>query len=211
MEVFLDTNIFLAYATDFERSHQKAVIIFHGPHTRHTAIRVQAELSKIRKRRTKLYEDLDNFLGGQYALQQFKPKVEINSNDERHLAQLLGELSKTDRNKVLRLFRSIRRIIDEQIRISFSLVARPLVPISGDLACEAIIERLVTNQSDAEILVDALCWAENNHKSAIVFCTVDWTDVLSKRTDIYASICNIRLYSRSEIPIEIRSLDELVS
>jgi len=209
--VFLDTNIILAYAIDFEEdNHKKAVTLFHGSHTRFTAIRVKSELGKIKRRRAVLYNDLDQFLGADRPVSEFNPSVQIKSNDKKHLSQLLTKLSNTDKQEILKLFRKMRRIIDQQITIAFSMIARPLIPISSDLSGVAALGTLINNQSDVEILIDALCWAENNKKRTIIFCTVDWTDVLGQRTAIYAKICSIRGCTTKEIPLEIRSLQELI-
>ncbi len=169
---------------------------------------MQAELNKIKRRRENLYDDLENFLE-ENDISKFNPSVGINSNDKKHLSQFLAVLSKVNKKDVLEIFDKMRRLIEEQIRVSLSLVQRPLIPISSDLNCIQTIGTLVTNQCDAEILVDALCWAEDNHHSTIVFCTLDWTDVLVHRIGIYSKICRIRGCTRTEVPLEIKGLDEI--
>lgn len=210
MDAFLDSNIFLAYATDFEPNHPKSRRLFHGNYNRYSGIRVKAELSKIRRRRAKLYEELDIFLSQGNTIQNFRPQIHLKGNDQIHVTQLLNQLAAIPKNDLLRLFRKIIRIIELEIENAFGMVTKPLVPISGDLACESQIDMLIGNSSDAEILVDALCWAEKKHSSKITFCTTDYCDILNKRIQIYKRICEIRAYLPAEIPLEISSLDELI-
>jgi len=169
------------------------------------------ELTKIRKRRVKLYEDLYRSFGQNIPTEKFQPQIELNENDKIHLRQLLSELSKMDRNELLKLLRQIARIIEQSVQYAFSMVARPLVPISSDLACKKQMELLISNPCDAEILVDALCWAEKNRTTSLMFCTIDYTDILRKRQQIYGEICKIRAYDPQELPLEIASLDELIA
>ena len=210
MNAFLDTNIFIAYATDFEKNHFKSVRLFHGNHNRYSGIRVKAELNKIKNRRTKLYEDLYLFLSQGGSIQNFHPQVQPSPNDQIHLNQLITQLSKSNKNETLKLLRKIVRIIELGVEYALSLVIKPLVPISGDLACERQISLLIGNTCDAEILIDALCWAEKYNSSTITFCTTDYTDVLKNRAKIYMEICKIRACLPAEISLEISSLDEFI-
>jgi hypothetical protein len=210
LQLFLDSNIFLSYATDFEKNHKKSVRLFHGNFNRYSGIRVRAELNKIRRRRWQLYEDLYAYLDQNKQTNEFVSQITLSKNDRIHVEQLLNLLSKMSKEALMLLLRKISRIIEQGVQLALSMTLKPLIPISGDLSSEKQIAQITDNLSDAEILVDALCWAEKNHGSKITYCTTDYGDVLNKRVQIYGMICRIRAYSLSELPLEISSLDELV-
>jgi len=157
-----------------------------------------------------LYEDLYKFLSQNIPVEKFSSQIKMSNNDRIHLEQILNQLSKMSKTELLQLLRKISRIIEQGVQLAFSMTIRPLVPISGDLSCEKQIEQVIINPVDAEILVDALCWAEKKHSSKITFCTTDYEDILRKRLQIYKRICEIRAYLPAEIPLEISSLDELI-
>jgi len=207
LPIFIDTNIFLSYATDFEKNHDKSECLFHGKYDRHTGIRVKMELDNIKKRRTKIYKDLLQFYKQNSCISNFKPSVKLKKNDEIHLKELLNHLKTIKKSEVLRCIRTIGRIIDQGVRHALSLVASPLIPFSRDLLCEKQMEMCIRNQNDAKIFVDALCWAEDN--SPAIFCTQDYSDIVSKREAIYQKVRQIRAYDPEELPLKIVSLNEL--
>ena len=209
LRLFLDTNLFLCYAIDFEQNHLKSKRLFHGKYNRYTGIRVRMELNKIKKRRATIYKDLSQFYSQNIPSATFQPKVQLNTNDLLHIRQLLTHLKSMNKTKVLTYVRKIGRIIDQGIKHAFSLIISPLILPSGDLACEKRIELCIGNSNDARILVDALCWAES--ASPAIFCTLDYSDIIMKRPAIYRTISRIRAYDFDEKPLTIMSLEELVT
>ena len=123
LPIFIDTNIFLCYATDFEENHAKSLRLFHGEYNRHTGIRVRMELNKIKKRRVLVYKDLYRFYKYKSNVSEFKPSVSLKENDAIHLRHLLDHLKTMDKSKVLKYLRTISRIIDQGVRHALSLVA----------------------------------------------------------------------------------------
>ena len=208
MDVFADSNLFLSYAIDFEEDHAASVRFFHGNYSRFTGIRVRMELNKIKKRRRKLYRDLENAFSQNVSPAQFQPTVALKDNDLDHLRQLLERIGQYSPPDLLVFVRRIGRIIDQGIINAFSKLAGPLVPISTDLVCIRQIELCVDNANDAGILVDALCWAERRRQS--IFCTADYKDLVNKRNTIYRMICRIRGYDAAARPLVIMSLDEFL-
>lgn len=209
LRLFLDTNLFLCYAIDFEQDHLKSKRLFHGNYRRYTGIRVRMELNKIKKRRATLYKDLSQFYSQNIPSATFQPKVQLKKNDLVHLRQLLPRLKSLNRTNVLTYLRKIGRIIDAGIKHALSLVIHPLILPSSDLVCEKHIELCIGNANDARILVDALCWAESN--SPAIFCTLDYSDIIFNRTTICRKICQIRAYDFDENPLTIMSLRELIT
>ena len=206
LRLFLDSNLFLSYAIDFEPDHPLSVRLFHGDYRRYSGMRVKSELGKVRRRRRQLYEDLIRFYNSN-AGGSFRPSLSLLPNDLRHLTQLLQSL--VPKNKeVLTLLRRIGRLIDLGVEHAFSLVLSPLVLLSTDLACQKQIELCVGNAVDAGLLTDALCWTEEDAPAS--FCTEDWSDILTNRTQIYARICSIRAYAPNENPLRIIGLRELI-
>ena len=81
LRLFLDTNLFLSYATDFEKTRNKSERLFHGIYERFSGIRVTMELNKIKKRRSKLYKDLLNFYSKNPISTKYNPSVSVKKND----------------------------------------------------------------------------------------------------------------------------------
>jgi len=204
--LFLDSNLFLSYAIDFEPDHPLSERLFHGDYRRYSGMRVKSELGKVKRRRRRLYEDLIRFYNSN-AGGSFKPSLSLLPNDRRHLMQLLQSLVPKSKIEVLTLLRRIGRLIDFGVEHAFSLVLSPLVPLSTDLACQKQIELCVANAVDAGLLTDALCWTEEDAPAS--FCTEDWSDILANRAKIYARICSIRAYAPTENPLKIVGLREL--
>jgi hypothetical protein len=115
-----------------------------------------------------------------------------------------------NKGEVLSYLRKIGRIIKLGVNYAFSLLSGKLAKLSSDLACQSQLESIVGNAVDRAILVDALCWAEDEHKSSIIFCTDDYKDLVLKRDKIYKRICRVRAYDIDELPLEIKSLSELI-
>jgi len=205
--LFLDSNLFLSYAIDFEPDHALSERLFHEDYARYSGIRVKSELGKVKRRRRNLYEDLMRFYNGN-ASGSFRPSLALLPNDRHHLAQLLKSLVPKNKVEVLTLLRRLGRLIDLGVDHAFSLISSPLVSMSTDLACQKQIELCVANAVDAWLLTDALCWTEEDAPAS--FCTEDWSDIVANRAEIYARICSIRAYAPTENPLKIVGLRELI-
>lgn len=208
LRLFLDSNLFLSYAIDFESTHAKSELLFHGNYERFTGIRVRMELNKIQKRRSKLYEDLGNFYNQNENTQTYTPTVALKKNDETHLHNLLDYLKSLNGTKVMTLLRKIERIIRLGIQNALSKIKSPLISPSPDLVCTRLIGECIPNKNDAEIFGDALYWAETTNHAT--FCSNDYSDIINRRPRIYNKVCQIRLYDPSDNPLKIISLDELI-
>jgi predicted nucleic acid-binding protein len=205
-DLCFDTNIILGYATDFEQDHDKCEKIFQDPRIKRICSRVHSEIGRIKARRLKyLYEDLIGFIKGGGDPTEFKPKCEIGDNDERHLRNLLGALSK---NPPLDYVRRKRREIESGINNAFTKLKTPHIQPVHDTICENSINSCVPNRSDSQILSDALYWAEKN--KILFFCTKDRADIIGKRDQIYKRITTARPYQIKDIPLKIFDLTELI-
>jgi len=209
IKLFFDTNLFLCFATDFENNHIKCQKLFFMSVDKHTGHRVNNEINKVKTRRRSLYRDLVKFLTQNLSINNYKPSIPIKRNDRIHLKYLLKHVKSMNSQTALTYTRKLGRMIDQGVKKAISLITRPFVKPSGDLACEAIMEMCIGNGNDARILVDALCWSEETSKAT--FCTIDYSDIISKRTKIYRRIDEIRAYDPGERPLAIKSLDELIS
>lgn len=208
LRLFLDSNLFLSYAIDFEQAHSKSELLFHGNYERFTGIRVRMELNKIQERRSKRYEDLGNFYSKNPNAKNYNPAVNVKKNDVTHLQNLLNYLKVLSGAKVLTLLRKIERMIQLGIKNALSRVKQPLISPSPDLVCTRLIGLCIPNTSDAEILGDALYWAETTNPAT--FCSNDYSDIINRRSKICREICKIRLYDEDQNPLKIISLDELI-
>ncbi len=93
MRVFLDTNLFLTYATDFEQNHDKAIELFENEtHKKFTGMRVKTELNKVLKRRKKVYRDVIKSCCQNGGTQSFTYPRGLRKNDRLHLKQLFSQL-----------------------------------------------------------------------------------------------------------------------
>lgn len=208
-DVFLDTNIFLGFATDFEEDHERCKEVFFRNYTRRTGSRVNSELNRVKSRRYRvIYNDLLDFLKRQMPINRFTPSVTLNENDGRHLKQLLKQLRKLSATKTLNYLRHKIREIWDGVKYALTLVCRPFITLYNYVICEVAINRCINNLNDARILSDALCWAENNQP--LIFCTSDNKDFVSNRTMIYQRIAHIRSYGLDDVPIEIRGIKEII-
>ena len=214
VDAFADTNLFLAFATDFENHHDGAVQFFQSQKFRkHSGMSVRMELNKVKKRRYQLYKDLDDTLSSGVSSKSIEPTLQLsNNNDLTHLRNLLAEIEDMDKDEKLIYLRRLFRIIEMGTAHAFSLLETPLAPISDDLVLKKEMESCVSNSCDAGILVDALCWAENDGKLLnAIFCTTDGTDILRNRPLIYRTICRSRFCNQEEIPIKIKGLVEFLN
>jgi len=208
MRLFLDTNLFLCYATDFEKKHTKCQRIFNEDYRRYTGKRVVEELEKIKRRRVPMYRDIISIYKSKDPLRKLMQQYRINPNDLKHLSQLITHLRRMDKTKALTYLRQVSRLIERGVQYALSRVIKPLIQPSGDLTCEAAIEKCIGNFNDARILVDALCWAEKTKPAT--FCTLDYSDIIARRELIYNRICRIRSYSPWQNPLKIEPLSKVI-
>jgi hypothetical protein len=211
LDAFADTNLFLAYATDFENYHDYAVAFFESKKfAKHSGMSVRMELNKVKTRRNQLYTDLADTLNNGMPSSAIQPSVTLNhKNDLTHLKALLKEIDKMGKDEQLIYLRRLFRIIDIGTKHALDLL-KTLAPISTDFVLKREMETCVPNTSDAAIIVDALCWAENDDDLNAVFCTTDGTDILRNRPSIYRTIRRSRMCTQDEIAIEIKGLLEIL-
>lgn len=208
-DLFLDTNIFLGFATDFEEDHERCKEIFNRDFTRRTGSRVNGELNRVRSRRYRvIYNDLLDFLTSHLSIEKFTPSGNLSKNDERHLRDLLTRLEKIDPVSALNYLRIKIREIWDGVKHALTLVIRPFIKPYHYVACEVAIDGCINNMNDSRILSDALCWAEENQP--LIFCTNDNKDYIANRIRICRILARIRPYGIDEIPIEIMGLKEII-
>jgi len=208
-DLCFDTNIILGYATDFETIHVKCQTIFQDSRIKRTCSRVHSEIGRIKSRRTKkIYKDLLKYIQNNISIDGFTPSAPIKNNDLGHLRALLADLRRQPIGQALGYLRRKIREIESGIRDALDKLARPHIGISNDVACEASLNRSISNMNDCRILSDALCWAEK--ENYLIFCTNDNHDFIRRRNDIYRKIAQARSYEHQDIPIKIMGLNEMV-
>lgn len=80
---FVDSCVFIAYATEFEEFHSSCITFFEETECeKYTSKYVEGELNKKLDRRTKLYKDYSKYLA--CGDDDFTPSVYLNNNDKRH-------------------------------------------------------------------------------------------------------------------------------
>jgi len=207
MEHFLDTNIILGYAIDFEKDHNKCIIYLQNNDVKRTGTMVNSEISKIRKRRQKLYSDLSKHVRSQKPPSQYVASVSL-SNDIRHMTNFIGSINSSNIGQILNYITRKGKEIEKGIQEALTKIKRPLISPANDTILEACLNSCVYNRNDVKIISDALCYAEKNSK--MIFCSNDYTDIIKNRNKIYKEITNNRSYPPQNIPIEIKSLSEII-
>jgi len=205
---FIDSNIIIGYATDFEEIHDKCQVYFNRDIRRRTGVRVYTEVRKVRARRRKLYDDLRKFLTINMNVKEFSPSVRLKVNDFKYLRDLLAELATINIFKVVQYLDRKVRTIEAGIREAFDKILKPFIKPYNYVLLENELDKFIQNMDDSRILSDAICWAEENEK--IIFCTNDYKDYLSNKEDIYYGICSIRPYELQDLPVEIVGINEII-
>jgi hypothetical protein len=208
-DFFADTCIFFAYAYPYEDWNDKSVDFFNGNFNRFTGLRVKSEIDRRLVKRRQLYKELAAFLDEGGAPDKFVTSVPMNKNDRQHFEGLLFILLTKSRTDILTYIRDMDEMTRKGIAEAFRKLQSPLIGMSYDPTCENIIQVLVDNRSDAQIFIDALCWSEKRVQS--IFVTLDWTDFIRNRLQIYRAIRNYKMINSSDdLPIGIKHIAEIV-
>jgi len=205
---FLDSNIIIGYATDFEDIHDKCQQYFEMDIVKKTGSRVYTEVGRLKARRRKLHNDLKTYLSKNLDIEKYKPSVPVKGNDLRHLKELLKEILTVKPYKALNYLDRKVRTIEAGIREAFDKITKPFITLYNYTILEHALNKWINNMSDSCILSDAVCWAEKNDK--LIFCTNDNKDYLSNKEDIYYAICSVRPYDYRDLPIEIVGIKEII-
>jgi hypothetical protein len=200
---FFDTNIFIAYATDFDNYHTNSIKLIENAPNKKTGLRVIAELEKLRRRRQKLLVGLAEYIRHNKHPQEYPFPSDIGSNDSRFLIDLFSTVPAGDINSEYNYIRQktseIWRRIDEAKRHVPDKIDYDNYPqFYNDI-------HFIQNNSDRLILTDAYCWVRAN-RSKIFFCTLDHTDYLVHTPRIHNLICQYSLCTLATLPIELRSV-----
>jgi hypothetical protein len=209
-DYFLNTCIFLAYAYHFDPYNAQCVKFFDENRSRFTGKRVKSELEGTLRRRKRLYVALASHLGRGGSAKEFisRRKNAMNANDRRHFEQVLSVLDGLSPPKALTYVRDIDNAARRGINEAFQKVQHPLIDFAYDPACENKIYTVVQERIDAKILVDALRWSQN--RSQIIFLTLDWTDLISLRTEITRAIRKyLKVGGCAGLHLEIRHISEI--
>ena len=205
-DFFLDSCIFFAYAYPHEPWHVACSTFFNSRRKRFTGLRVKEEINIRMKRREKLYKDLAKYISDRGSPQEFISTVIKNKNDLRHFQDLLASVSNQSKIELVTYFRDKAEITKMGIADALTKVDADLIKRTDDPMFMAVIEAMITNRSDAQILVDALCWSETH---PITFMTLDVTDVIGNRTHIVRAICNYKLVDPADLLLDIKHIGEI--
>lgn len=205
---FLDSCIFFAYAYPHENWHDGCFAFLQGNYNRFSGQRVKSEIDIRLSKRKWIYSDLVNYLARGQTPEQFMSDKLTNSNDIRHIREILSEVGSQSLPDVLTYLRDKNAITRLGINEAFGRINHPLVDRANDETCVNLIEVLITNRSDAEILVDALYFSETH---PLTFTTLDSTDITRNKNQIIRAIRRYKLLDvQEELPFEIKHLGEAV-
>jgi len=193
---FVDSCVFIAYATEFEDHHPICITFFEEMKCdKYTSESVSRELSLKLKKRDDLYRDYSKFLaqGGT----EYRASIYLNDNDQRHLEEMVRQLSNIpayEKLTFLRLFgKRLKLRIEKAVRF-----IKEVIPRNDDVYFKAIINSVIVNEPDCWILNDAIHWSLSN--SDIVFVTLDG-EIYSKREILLRKVIDYKSIDKAPIKI----------
>jgi hypothetical protein len=200
---FFDTNIFIAYATDFDEFHINSIKLIENAPNKKTGRRVIAELDRLKRRRQNLLVGLAEYIRHGKHPQEYPLHLSIGNNDSRFLIDLFSTVPAGDINSEYNYIRQKtseiwRRIDEAKSHVPDKIEYDNYPQFYNDIY-------LIRNDSDRLILTDAYCWVRAN-RSKIFFCTLDHTDYLVNSHRIHNLICQYSLCSLATLPIELCSV-----
>jgi hypothetical protein len=179
-EYFLDTSVYVGYATEWDQYYEHCKRMLDGDYSKNSSVTVENEINElIRDYRHYLQElskkdgDIDVMI-----------KAEQNPNRRRFLEQVKEHSSKNTRDnyEVLSKIRLSMRILIDGILEAFGKTKKPLIPASSNYT---LIESLtfIGDRNDAQILADAAGWSKNM-TCKTVFCTKDMQHIVKNAVTI---------------------------
>jgi predicted nucleic acid-binding protein len=196
---FVDSCVFIAYATEFEIFHPACISFFEENRCeKYTSESVAGELKRKLKRRDELYKDYSKFLAdggkGEYTVPS---NIYVNKNDNRHLKELVRHLSNTPADAQLTFLRLFGKRLRIRIDKSMGFI-KEVIPRNNDAYFKDIIRAIIKNDYDSWILNDAIQWALSN--SEVVFVTLDG-EIYYNRGDLLRVVKDHKFLT--EAPIQI--------
>lgn len=193
---FVDSCIFIAYATEFEVFHSSCITFFENTECeKYTSKYVEGELRKKLDRRTKLYNDYSKHLAGDH--NDFKTSVYINDNDKRHLKELITNLSGIPDYEQLTFLRRFGKLLKLRIEKAMGFIIE-VIPRNGDSYFKDIIKSVVPNDDDSWILNDAIHWSLN--KTNVVFVTLDG-EIYHNREELLRKVMDFKYLNKAPMKI----------
>lgn len=196
---FVDSCVFIAYATDFETLHSACVTFFEQTDCeKYTSESVDGELKRKLKKRDVLYRDYSTFLasGGEREY-EVSSSIYINENDIRHLKDLIRHLSGIPAHEQLTFLRQFGKILKTRIGRAMGFI-REVIPRNNNSYFKAIINSIIVNDPDCWILNDAVHWSLG--RSNAIFVTLDG-EIYGKRVELMRKVVDYK--SLSEPPMQI--------
>lgn len=196
---FVDSCVFIGYATDFETLHSACVTFFEEmDYEKYTSKSVEGELGRKLKKRKELYDDYSQFLArgrkGEYIV---STSIYINKNDSRHLKDLIIHLANIPAHKQLTFLRQFGKILKFRIDKAMRFI-KDVIPRNNDAYFKDILRAIIKNDYDSWILNDAIQWALSN--SNIVFVTSD-SEIYDNREELLRVVMEYKLLTQAPIQI----------
>lgn len=205
----LDTNVILAYASDFETNHSDCQKFFSLDYVKTTCSRVIIELNKIRSRRQKLYDDIKKFSDSGLSLKKYTPSIPMKKNDKLHMKDILPKILVIPIYEIRKYIDRKTREIQKGIEKAKKLLKKPFIKPYHHNPLEIGLNKWIDNKADSCILSDSFCWGEEN-KNYFIFCTNDFSDFINNREDIYYCICGLKGIEYRDKNFEILSVSEIL-
>lgn len=193
---FVDSCVFIAYATEFEEHHPICITFFEETKCdKYTSESVSRELSLKLRKRDDLYKDYSKFLaqGGT----EYTASIYLNDNDQRHLRELRRHLSGIPAHDQLTFLRLFGKRLKVRIEKGVGFI-KEVIPRNNDVYFKAIINSIIVNEPDCWILNDAIQWSLS--KREVVFVTLDG-EIYHKRELLMQKVVNHK--SLDTAPIQI--------
>lgn len=193
---FVDSCVFIAYATEFEEHHPICITFFEETKCdKYTSESVSRELSLKLRKRDALYGDYSKFLaqGGT----KYRPSIYINDNDQRHIEEFVRHLSSIPAHEKLTFLRHLGKRLKIRINKAMGFISE-VIPRNNDVYFKAIINSIIFNEPDCWILNDAIHWSLSN--GDIVFVTLDG-EIYHKREPLMQKVVDHKFLTKSTIQI----------
>jgi len=199
-EYFLDTSVYVGYATEWDRYYKNCMRMCDGTYPKNSSVTVKGEIDELIRDYRRYQQELDRNAGDIETMIETEP----NQNRKRFLEQVKEHSSKGVRNDYERLskIRLNLMIVIRGILEAFQKTKSPLIPASSN---HLLIETLgfIGDRKDAQILADVADWSRNM-TGETVFCTKDIQHILKNAV----AICEILIRdSDGACRLQIKHID----
>lgn len=196
--LFADSCIFIGYAIDFEIFHKNCIVFFEKTdNDKYISESVNDELNRKIERRNALYKDYLRYLS-RNKKEEYKPTIYLNDNDNRHMEELIYNLSKTAIIDQINYLRNLGKILKSRINKAKKTI-KYIIPAINDPYFKDIIKVIVENDNDCRILNDAIQWSLEKNAN-IIFVTADG-DIYDDRDKLLQRIMDYKYLDQPPINI----------